>query len=80
MFWLLLSIDKLKSRLSNVLLKQIAAELPSLIDEIEIKSSACRSRLDKLEDPKVILAEQQLYLFHFSQPFQFSVKSAVDGK
>ncbi|KAL8826245.1 MAG: hypothetical protein Q9191_003922, partial [Dirinaria sp. TL-2023a] len=66
-------------RLSKILLEQIAAELPSLIDEIEVKSSACRSRLDKLGDPRATLAEQQLYLFHLSQAFQSLVKAAVDG-
>ena len=75
----LLDIDKLRSRLSKVLLGQIAAELPSLIDEIDIKSSACRNRLDKLGDPRATLAEQQLYLFQLSQSFQSLVKAAVDG-
>ena len=75
----LLGINKLRSRLSKVLLGQIAAELPSLIDEIGVKSSACRSRLDKLGDPRATLAEQQLYLFHLSQTFQSLVKAAVDG-
>ena len=75
----LLGVDKLRSRLSKVLLGQIAAELPSLIDEIDIKSSACRNRLDKLEDPRATLAEQQLYLFQLSQSFQSLVKAAVDG-
>lgn len=75
----LLGVDKLRSRLSKVLLRQIAAELPSLIDEIETKSGACRSRLDKLGDPRATLAEQQLYLFHLSQSFQSLVKAAVDG-
>ena len=75
----LLGVDNLRSRLSKVLLGQIAAELPSLIDEIDIKSSACRNRLDKLGDPRATLAEQQLYLFQLSQSFQFLVKAAVDG-
>ena len=48
----LLGVDKLRNRLSKVLLRQIAAELPSLIDEIEIKSNACRSRLGKLGEPR----------------------------
>ena len=75
----LLGINKVRGRLSNVLLGQIATELPSLIDEIEVKSTACRSRLDKLGDPRATLAEQQLYLFHLSQSFQSLVKAAVDG-
>ncbi|KAL8718683.1 MAG: hypothetical protein Q9181_008170, partial [Wetmoreana brouardii] len=75
----LLGVSNLRSRLSKVLLGQIAAELPSLIDEIGAKSSACRSRLDKLGDPRATLAEQQLYLFHLSQAFPSLVKAAVDG-
>ncbi len=75
----LLGINKLRSRLSKVLLGQIAAELPSLIDEIGVKLSACRSRLDKPEDPRATLAGQQLYLFRLSQQFQSLVKAAVDG-
>ena len=59
----LLGIDKLRSRLSKVLLGQIAAELSSLIDEIDIKSSDCRNRLDKLGDSRATLTEQQHYLF-----------------
>ncbi|PMD54998.1 uncharacterized protein K444DRAFT_645836 [Hyaloscypha bicolor E] len=42
----LLGINKLRKRLSKVLLGQIATELPSLINEIEIKSKAYYSRLD----------------------------------
>ena len=75
----LLGVDRLRGRLSKVLLGQIAAELPSLIDEIELKSGACRSRLDKLGDPRTTMAEQQLYLIHLSQLFQSLVKAAVDG-
>jgi len=75
----LLGVDTLRDRLSKVLLRQIAAELPSLIDEIEIKSNACRSRLDKLGEPRATLTEQRLYLLHISQSFQSLVKAAVDG-
>ena len=75
----LLGVDKLRSRLSTVLLGQIAAELPSLIDEIEIKSNACRSRLDKLGEPRATLKEQRRYLLHISQSFQSLVKASVDG-
>lgn len=75
----LLGVDKLRKRLSKVLLRQIAAELPSLIDEIEIKSNACRSRLDKLGEPRATLDEQRLYLLHISQSFQSLIKASVDG-
>ena len=75
----LLGVGKLRNRLSKVLLGQIAAELPSLIDEIEIKSNACRSRLDKLGEPRATLDEQRRYLLHISQSFQSLVKASVDG-
>jgi len=75
----LLGVDKLRNRLSKVLLRQIAAELPSLIDEIEIKSKARRSQLDKLGEPRATLDEQRLYLLHISQSFQSLIKASVDG-
>ena len=74
----LLNIDKLKNRLSKILFEQIAAELSSLIDEIEIKSNVCRSRLNKFENFRIILTKQQLYLFHFNQLFQSLIKFAVN--
>ena len=75
----LLGVANLRSRLSKVLLAQIAAELPSLIDEIDIKSSSCSERLAKLGKPRATLQEQNLYLFQISQSFQSLVKAAVDG-
>jgi hypothetical protein len=75
----LLGVDKLRNRLSKVLLRQIAAELPSLIDEIEIKSNDCRCLLDKLGKPRATLDEQRLYLLHISQSFQSLIKASVDG-
>lgn len=61
------------------MLEQIAVELLSLIDEIEVKSNACRSQLNKLGEFKVILTEQQLYLLRLSQSFQSLTKAAVNG-
>lgn len=75
----LLGIGNLRSRLNKVLLGQIAAELPSLIEEIDVKSGACRNRLERLGNPRATLAEQQLYLYHLSESFQSLVKAAVDG-
>jgi hypothetical protein len=79
MSWSLLGVNKLRSRLSKILLEQITAKLLSLIDEIEVKSSACRSRLNKLGDPRAILVDQQLYLFHISQAFQSLIKAAMNN-
>ena len=60
----LLGVDKLRNRLSKVLLRQIAAELPSLIDEIKIKSYACRNRLAKLGETRC--RDPQIYPTTFS--------------
>ena len=75
----LLGVDKLRQRLSKLLLAEIAAELPSLIQEIEVKSNACRSQLDKLGEPRATLDEQRLYLLHISQSFHSLIEASVDG-
>lgn len=53
-----LGIDKLRGRLSRVLLAQIASELPSLMNEIDQKFNSCQAQLDKLGDPRASLDEQ----------------------
>lgn len=75
----LVGIDGLRSRLSKVLLGQIAAELPSLINEIREKADQCKAELMKLGEPRTSLDEQRSYLLHISQSFQNLVKAAVDG-
>jgi hypothetical protein len=75
----LVGVDALRTRLSSLLLGQIASELPSLIDEINIKANSCRMQLQKLGDPRATVDEQRLYLLHISQAFQSLVKAAVDG-
>jgi GTPase SAR1 family protein len=75
----ILGIAPLRERLSKLLLGQIAAELPSLIDEIEIKSTACRNQLHKLGLPRASIEEQRLYLLTLGQNFQSLTKAAVDG-
>lgn len=72
-------IDSLRNRLSKVLLRQIAAELPSLIDEIKAKEYDCSQQLTKLGQPRTTLDEQKTYLLQISQSFQTLVKAAVDG-
>lgn len=74
-----LGIDKLRERLSKVLLKQIASELPNVMEEIEAKFKACNAQIQKLGDPRAKEAEQRLYLYTLSQSFQSLVKAAVDG-
>ncbi|KAK0719412.1 P-loop containing nucleoside triphosphate hydrolase protein [Lasiosphaeris hirsuta] len=74
-----LGIAKLRGRLSKVLLGQIASELPSLIDEIDGKFTACHDQLEKLGEPRSSTEEQRMYLYHLSQSFQSLVKASVDG-
>ncbi|KAE8326716.1 P-loop containing nucleoside triphosphate hydrolase protein [Aspergillus sergii] len=72
-------IDTLRQRLSKLLLGQIAAELPSLIDEIQSKMDLCVKGLEKLGEPRATLKEQRSYLLHISQCFQTLVRSGLDG-
>ncbi|KAL3476025.1 dynamin family protein [Aspergillus californicus] len=72
-------VDALRSRLSQLLLRQIASELPSLIDEIQSKRRDCQNRLEKLGEPRTSETEQRSYLLHIGQSFQSLVRAAVDG-
>ncbi|KAK4233238.1 P-loop containing nucleoside triphosphate hydrolase protein [Achaetomium macrosporum] len=71
-----LGIDKLRGRLSKVLLGQIACELPGLVAEIEQKFKSCQDQLDILGDPRASPEEQRLYLLHLSQTFQALVRTS----
>ncbi|KAJ5471962.1 hypothetical protein N7539_008531 [Penicillium diatomitis] len=75
----LVGIDSLRTRLSKVLLSQIATELPSLIREIEDKADHCRTRLQRLGEPRITIDEQKSYLLNISQSLQELVKAAIDG-
>lgn len=75
----LVGIDTLRTRLSKVLLSQIATELPSLIKEIEDKIDHCRSRLRRLGETRATVNEQKSYLLKISQSLQELVKAAIDG-
>ncbi|KAH1648192.1 hypothetical protein KXX16_008902 [Aspergillus fumigatus] len=72
-------IDRLRERLSKLLLAQIATELPSLMEEIKAKMEDCLQKLEKLGEPRTTQEEQRSYLFHCSQSFQNLVNSAVEG-
>ncbi|KAM0812178.1 putative P-loop containing nucleoside triphosphate hydrolase protein [Seiridium cardinale] len=75
----ILGVDHLRSRLSRVLLKHITTELPSLIEEIEVKRSACQEKVRKLGQPRTTMFEQQLHLITIGESFQRLAQSAVDG-
>ncbi|KAK3306411.1 P-loop containing nucleoside triphosphate hydrolase protein [Chaetomium strumarium] len=74
-----LGIEKLRGRLSEVLLGQIASELPSLVAEIDQKFESCQDQLTILGDPRASPEEQRLYLLHLSQTFQAIVMMSVAG-
>ncbi|ESZ90930.1 dynamin family protein [Sclerotinia borealis F-4128] len=75
----ILGIEELRLRLSQVLLDQIVSELPSLVEDIQIKSDACQRQLEKLGQPRATFEDQRMYLFDISQSFQVLVKAAIDG-
>lgn len=75
----LIGIDQLRERLSLVLLGQIAAELPSLVNEIKTKVDTCHMRLQQLGKPRTNPSEQRHYLLKISESFQHIVKASVDG-
>jgi GTP-binding protein EngB required for normal cell division len=75
----ILGIAPLRERLSKLLLAQIAAELPSLVEEIESKSTDCCTELQKLGQPRTSIEEQRRYLLALSQTCQSLIKAAVDG-
>ncbi|KAI1495438.1 P-loop containing nucleoside triphosphate hydrolase protein [Biscogniauxia marginata] len=72
-------IDALRRKLSDILLRQIASELPSLISEIDIKLESCRGKLEELGEPRKTFQEQRRQLMLISQRFQELVMGATDG-
>jgi GTPase SAR1 family protein len=74
-----LGIEKLRRRLSKVLLAQIASELPSLMAEMGQRAASCEARLEGLGDPRASHRDQQQYLLQVSQAFQTLVTASVVG-
>ncbi len=72
-------IVTLRERLSKVLLDQIKAELPSLVDDIQNGVEECQSKLTKLGGRRTTLDEQRIFLLHISQSFQALCRAAVEG-
>ncbi|KAJ4855291.1 dynamin family domain-containing protein [Trichoderma breve] len=74
-----LGIVSLRSRLSKLLLHQIASELPSLMDEISQEIEGCETELGKFGQPRITAQEQRIYMIQISQSFQSLMQAAVDG-
>lgn len=72
-------IVALRERLSKVLLDQIKAELPSLVEDIQTGVDECQSKLEKLGGRRTTFDEQRLFLLRISESFQSLCKAAVDG-
>lgn len=75
----LLGIADLNSRLSKVLMNQVARELPNVIREITSKLKCCQQQLEELGQPRATASDQRYYLLQVSQSFQNLVKASVDG-
>ncbi|KAI1775955.1 dynamin GTPase [Hypoxylon cercidicola] len=75
----MLGIGQLRKNLSDVLLRQIALELPSLIREIDLTLDISRGQLNELGEPRRTLEEQRLQLLHICQSFQSVVESSISG-
>ncbi|KAI1483206.1 dynamin family protein [Daldinia eschscholtzii] len=75
----MLGISELRKKLSNILLRQIALELPSLIEEIGIKLKESREQLQELGEPRRTLDQQRLRLLQISQDFQSIVERSISG-
>ncbi|KAK0665220.1 interferon-induced GTP-binding protein Mx [Cercophora samala] len=74
-----LGVGTFRGRLSKVLLGQIIAELPGLLNEIDKKFSSCQKQLTSLGDPRANSFDQRHYLFQLAESFQALVKSSVSG-
>ena len=75
----MVGIFPLQARLSKVLLNQIKAELPTLVEDIEKSVGEATKKLNKLGEKRANVDEQRLFLLRIGQSFQSLIKAAVDG-
>ncbi|KAI0530195.1 P-loop containing nucleoside triphosphate hydrolase protein [Xylaria digitata] len=75
----MLGVKRLRTRLSKVLLQQIATELPSLIEEIDGKLQDCTHLLNQLGEPRATVHEQRLFLAHIAEKFRYLVHDVRNG-
>jgi hypothetical protein len=74
-----LGIGPLRQRLSVVLFEQIKAELPRLIEDIQMGISSCRRSLNKLGPARTTLDEQKRFLVDLSGNFYSLCDAAFKG-
>jgi GTPase SAR1 family protein len=72
-------ISFLRSRLSELLFKQIRTELPRLVEDIQSQISAAKFALDKLGKSRTDFEDQRSFLISLSQSFQTLCRDAVRG-
>ncbi|RSL40867.1 hypothetical protein CEP53_013109 [Fusarium sp. AF-6] len=72
-------INTLRNRLSKLLVRQIASEIPHLINEISAKAGLRQTQLDRLGQPRATIGEQRTYLIQIGQDFQAIVRAATEG-
>ncbi|KAI1373160.1 dynamin family protein [Hypoxylon crocopeplum] len=75
----MLGINELRKKLSNVLLRQIALELPSVIREIDLKLNKSREQLEELGEPRRTPDEQRFRLLQISQDIQSLFERSISG-
>ncbi|KAI1273907.1 P-loop containing nucleoside triphosphate hydrolase protein [Xylaria sp. FL0933] len=72
-------VKELRTRLSDVLLQQVATELPSLIMEIDNKLQDCTYHLDQMGEPRTTVYEQRRFLAHIGQRFEHLIHDIKNG-
>ncbi|GAW17592.1 hypothetical protein ANO14919_070510 [Xylariales sp. No.14919] len=75
----MLGVKTLRTRLSEILLRQIATELPSLIKEIDDKLENCTDILSQLGEPRATEREQRLFLARIAEKFQYLIHDVRNG-
>lgn len=69
----MLGVKKLRTKLSEVLLQQVATELPSLIKDIDGKLRDCTYLLYQLGEPRATVHEQRLFIARIAEKFQYLI-------
>ncbi|OKP14329.1 Interferon-induced GTP-binding protein Mx2 [Penicillium subrubescens] len=72
-------IDRLRHRLSTILLKHVAGSLPTLIKDIEQKINDRKQSLDKLGTARPTTRDQRGFLLNISSKFQRITAEALNG-
>ncbi|KAH8698887.1 P-loop containing nucleoside triphosphate hydrolase protein [Talaromyces proteolyticus] len=72
-------VNSLRKRLSHVLYQQIQKELPSLLKEIELELTACKTVLDRLGASRDTQSSRRQYLTGMATRFHDLVKAGNEG-